>query len=1021
MTTRDAKAFFRLDGAALLALGALAFLGVNDSFAAGPQNIVLLYADDMDWTDLPFFAGPIHWENPSNPPTTSSDAQVREARTRAPDLNRSAARLLAKKPVGSVSDLGQDPIGPTPGALVVPVDRSGIAATGFYQEASYTGANNCAMPGGTCTATRDILPDHGGLRRLAQDGVVMPRMYAASARCAPSRAALLTGRSQVRVGVPNNHAWLNAREVTIAEFLKQGCKNGDSHACYRTALIGKWHLGEQGANSKQSPWKKGFDEFFGFGGGSRHYTSSNPLNCSPVTKPIPAAGFSTMLEAIQPPASRFCQIDPLAAGAPTCAAAGECPGYPGLVCGPSLGYCFDPSLQGDDCTHDSASCAPLFGRARSCQEHWLYLGPEKWDACPNGEAGVNPSCCSRNDDPPTIAGQLSNDDGKQPGTYSFKYKKARSGSSLLNVRFVPDADSTKPDVCNVNHSVFLDDGQPKFIANLDDTVGGNEMGSCLYSERFWRDAAVNFIKREKQRIAAAAASGAKTRRFFLMVAFHAAHDAHVSPNRSRKHYDTVAGLVPAQPSADYWGIIEELDSAIGTILRALDEQGLTSSTLVVFSNDNGAPSGSYGIPRLRGGKESVWEGGTRAGMLAFGPDVGLCDDGTCNGDAPPSRSDSTQGRARVVPHLGSQVDLFPTIADAAGLEDRFFTAPLSEGGGLQFNACFYANDKALAHPCSSNSDCLHSDPAKNGVCSNVRGIDGRSLLQALKDTDDNDPATPSYPPSIPDPQLVAPVRDQMFARFPASGYPEVAVMSRGGLFSGATEARGVCGYERNAKTPSGGSSTQLSGRVIQGSTCTRCDPGAADSTVDSTTCGGSLGCEILGGVCFPSGDSSIGPCSAGTGSPAPDFDCKLETRGRCSGQDDCPANQVCVQNIRVACESAYDMIPDAKCFAAGWKALGGAVNQNTDVSIADLFDMRTNTEEDARCRGDCGATYDGELDCRLNANQQAAFTAVHDNLKENLRCWNKCVTTNVTNYGNVMPADRWTCDRRLVGAQVCPF
>src|SRR5579883_3292830 len=73
------------------------------------------------------------------------------------------------------------------------------------------------------------------LDRLARQGTVLRRCYAAAAVCAPSRAAFLTGRCPIHTGVRRNDQDLPAEEVTIAEVLQL---KGDT-----TALFGKWHHG----------------------------------------------------------------------------------------------------------------------------------------------------------------------------------------------------------------------------------------------------------------------------------------------------------------------------------------------------------------------------------------------------------------------------------------------------------------------------------------------------------------------------------------------------------------------------------------------------------------------------------------------------------------------------------------------------------------------------------------------------------------------------------------------------------
>jgi arylsulfatase A len=95
------------------------------------------------------------------------------------------------------------------------------------------------------------------LERMAAEGRKLTSFYAAPV-CSPSRASLMTGCYPKRVlpipGVlfPAAAVGLNPTELTIAEVLKD--------AGYATAMIGKWHLGDQPAFL---PTKQGFDSYFG--------------------------------------------------------------------------------------------------------------------------------------------------------------------------------------------------------------------------------------------------------------------------------------------------------------------------------------------------------------------------------------------------------------------------------------------------------------------------------------------------------------------------------------------------------------------------------------------------------------------------------------------------------------------------------------------------------------------------------------------------------------------------------------
>lgn len=96
------------------------------------------------------------------------------------------------------------------------------------------------------------------LDQLARSGVQFERFYVNSF-CAPTRAALLTGRWPLRTGVhgvTHNREAMRPSEITLAEALKP--------AGYRSACIGKWHNGEQ---FPYTPQGQGFDESFGFNNG----------------------------------------------------------------------------------------------------------------------------------------------------------------------------------------------------------------------------------------------------------------------------------------------------------------------------------------------------------------------------------------------------------------------------------------------------------------------------------------------------------------------------------------------------------------------------------------------------------------------------------------------------------------------------------------------------------------------------------------------------------------------------------
>ncbi|MBM3843000.1 MAG: arylsulfatase [Verrucomicrobia bacterium] len=98
--------------------------------------------------------------------------------------------------------------------------------------------------------------------RLAREGMRFTDAHAPGALCHPSRYGLMTGRHPFRTDVSKwpTQPLIGKDQATVASVLKS--------AGYRTAMVGKWHLGfEESGYDKVlpgGPADRGFDRFFGF-------------------------------------------------------------------------------------------------------------------------------------------------------------------------------------------------------------------------------------------------------------------------------------------------------------------------------------------------------------------------------------------------------------------------------------------------------------------------------------------------------------------------------------------------------------------------------------------------------------------------------------------------------------------------------------------------------------------------------------------------------------------------------------
>jgi choline-sulfatase len=104
--------------------------------------------------------------------------------------------------------------------------------------------------------------------------------------------------------------------------------------------------------------------------------------------------------------------------------------------------------------------------------------------------------------------------------------------------------------------------------------------------------------------------------------------------------------------AGYCGLISVVDEQVGTVLKAAESLSLMDDTRLIYTSDHGEAAGHHGIM----GKANHYEHALGIPLLVSGADV------------PPSK---------VVDQISSQVDLFPTIAEAVGvpLKDEDQTLP----------------------------------------------------------------------------------------------------------------------------------------------------------------------------------------------------------------------------------------------------------------------------------------------------------------------------------------------------------
>ena len=99
--------------------------------------------------------------------------------------------------------------------------------------------------------------------------------------------------------------------------------------------------------------------------------------------------------------------------------------------------------------------------------------------------------------------------------------------------------------------------------------------------------------------------------------------AHPFDNGSLHIRDELLAAFPRTPeelrrhNAEYYAMITHLDHEVGKLLDALDDQGLTDDTIIVFAGDNGLAVGQHGLM----GKQNCYEHSVHVPLIFAGPDI----------------------------------------------------------------------------------------------------------------------------------------------------------------------------------------------------------------------------------------------------------------------------------------------------------------------------------------------------------------------------------------------------------------
>ena len=135
--------------------------------------------------------------------------------------------------------------------------------------------------------------------------------------------------------------------------------------------------------------------------------------------------------------------------------------------------------------------------------------------------------------------------------------------------------------------------------------------------------------------------------FFAYIPLNAAHSPYVLPEEYYQHYLGQPGV--NEEIAKFFGMVENVDTNFGTLMKQVDDWGIADNTLVIYlASDNGGTKGIHIFNAgMRGSKGRPYQGGTRTPCFVRWPEGGIPAGQTCDA-------------------LTSAIDIFPTLAELVG-------------------------------------------------------------------------------------------------------------------------------------------------------------------------------------------------------------------------------------------------------------------------------------------------------------------------------------------------------------------